>query len=125
MGYALHREVRAYLSGLSGNGASSLERLIATQIAVEADDTTRDCRRYDKRARRWMPTVTVELLAAWTGYNERTISEMLRRLSGRGLELRKVLRKDKDGVPMYAYKGHATEFHVPPLPTVVDPKPQP
>lgn len=125
MGYALRREVRAYLSNpcsfVDGKSATSLERLIALEIATEADDKTRDCRRYDRGLHRWVPTVTVEMLAAWTDSTENSVSERLRCLSGRGLDLRKVLRKDKNGGPVYAYKGRATEFYVPPLPTVEAP----
>lgn len=117
MGYSLHREVRAHLAD---SKASSLERMIALQIAIEADDQTRACQRFDKRSRRQVPTVTVNLLMRWAGVGEETVSEMLRRLSGRGLEMRRVLRKDKNGRPMYAYKGHATEFVVPPLATIQD-----
>jgi len=122
VGYALHREVRDFLVGTE---ASSLERIIAIEIAIEADDKTRNCRRWDKQTRRWIPTVTVGHLIGWTGGNERTVSEMLRRLARRGLDLRKPLGKDKDGKTMYARKGHATEFCVPPLPTITEPKPQP
>lgn len=124
MGFTLHREVRAFLtsprSRVDGKGVSKLERLIALQIASEADETTRNCRRYDKRLGRSVPTVTVELLAEWLEASEQAISVGLRQLSQRGLEFRRVLRKDANGAPMYAYKGRATEFWVPPLPTVRD-----
>ena len=123
MGYALHREVRAFLSDprsfVEGTGATAIERLIALQVALEADDKTRDCRRYDRQRQRWVPTVTVELLTMWTGRGERTVSEMLRRLGERGLELRKVMAKDRNGDPVYACKGHATEFYIPPMPIVL------
>lgn len=119
MGYTLRREVRAYLSDprsfVDGKDATSLERLIAVEIASEADDKTRNCQRYDKHLRRWVPTVTVELLTEWTGHGEATVSEMLRRLSKRGLELRKEVSKDRNGNPVYARKGRATEFYVPHL----------
>lgn len=124
MGHSLRREVRAYLtdprSFVDGKGVQSLERVIALEIASEADEETRTCRRYDKRLRRWVPTVTVDLLMDWTGKSESVISERLRRLSAHGLELRRVLRKDCNGDPMYAHKGRATEFYVPPLPTIGD-----
>jgi hypothetical protein len=119
VGYALRREVRAYLSNpqsfVDGKSATSLERLIALEVASEADDITRNCRRYDKRLRRWVPTVTVQLLTEWTDHGEATVSEMLRRLSKRGLEMRKEAGKDCNGKPVYARKGHATEFYIPPL----------
>lgn len=119
MGYALRREVRAYLSDprsfVDGRSATSLERLIAVEIASEADDISRNCQRYDKQLRRQVPTVTVELLTEWTGKGEAVISEMLRRLGKRGLELRKEAGKDRNGNPVYARKGHATEFYVPRL----------
>jgi hypothetical protein len=118
----LRREVRAYLadprSFVEGKSATSLERLIAMEIASEADDATRSCRRYDKRLRRWVPTVTVEMLAAWTDSTENSISERLRCLSGRGLDFRRELGKDKNGKTVYAYKGRATEFYVPELPVI-------
>lgn len=119
MGYTLRREVRAYLmdprSLVEGKSATSLERFIAMEIASEADDITRNCRRYDKRLRRWVPTVTVQLLTEWTGHGEATVSEMLRRLGKRGMEMRKEAGKDCNGKPVYARKGHATEFYIPPL----------
>jgi hypothetical protein len=118
----LRREVRAYLadprSFVGNKSATSLERLIALEIATEADDKTRDCRRYDKQLRRWVPTVTVEMLASWTGSGEAVVSEMLRRLGKRGLEVRKEAGKDRNGSPVYARKGHATEFYVPRLATL-------
>lgn len=122
MGHGLRREVRAYLSDprsfVDGKGVQDLERLIALEIASEADEDTRNCRRYDKRLRRVVPTVTVELLMEWTGKSESVISERLRRLSAHGLEMRRVLKKDKNDDPVYAYKGRATEFYVPPLAVV-------
>ena len=125
MGYTLHREVRAYLadprSFVDEKPVSDLERVLAMQIAIEAIDKTRNCRRYDKHLGRWVPTVTVDLLVEWTGKSEQMISVRLRSLARRGLEFRRVLRKDVNGTPMYAYRGHATEFCVPPLPTIGDP----
>jgi hypothetical protein len=122
MGYALRREVRAYLSDsrsfVDDKSATSLERLIALEIASEADDITRNCQRYDKHLGRWLPTVTVELLAMWTDSTENSVSERLRCLRVRGLEFRRVLRLDKNGGPVYAYKGRATEFCVPRLAVV-------
>jgi hypothetical protein len=119
VGFTLRREVRAYLadprSFVDGKSATSLERFIAMEIASEADDITRNCRRYEKRLRRWVPTVTVQLLTEWTDHGEATVSEMLRRLSKRGLEMRKEAGKDCNGRPVYARKGHATEFYIPPL----------
>jgi hypothetical protein len=119
MGYALRREVRAYLadprSFVDARSATSLERFIAMEIASEADDITRKCQRYDKRLRRWVPTVTVELLAEWADTTENSVSERLRCLAGRGMDFRRELGKDKNGSPVYAYKGRATEFWVPHL----------
>lgn len=122
VGHRLRREVRAYLtdprSFVDGKPVQSLERVIALEIASEADEETRSCRRYDSRLRRWIPTVTVELLMEWTGKSEAVISERLRRLNAHGLELRRVLKKDKNDDPVYAHKGRATEFYVPPLAVV-------
>jgi hypothetical protein len=121
LGYTLHREVRAYLLGLDPNadesGVTALERLIASHIALDADDETRNCRRYDQSIDAWVPTVTVELLTEWTGSAEGSVSETLRRLGKRGLELRKKAGEDRNGKPVYAHKGHATEFYVPLLAT--------
>lgn len=126
MGHRLRREVRAYLadprSFVDGKAVQSLERVIALEIASEADEVTRTCRRYDKQLRRWIPTVTFRLLTEWTGKSESVISERLRRLAAHGLELRRVLREpdpDEAGSkPLFAYRGRATEFYVPPLPRV-------
>lgn len=122
MGYALRREVRAYLSDprsfVDGKDATSLERLIAMEIASEADDKTRECRRFNKQLGRWVPTVTVDLLMEWTGSTENSVSERLRCLSARGLDFRRELGKDKNGRPVYAHKGRATEFWVPHLSVV-------
>lgn len=124
MGYALHREVHAYLddprSFLDGKPVTHPELVIAIEVAIAAVDETRNCRRFDRRLGRWVPTMTVEFLTQRARCTEQVVSVRLRQLSRRGLELRKVLRKDANGAPMYAYKGHATEFWVPPLPTVGD-----
>lgn len=61
---------------------------------------------------------------AWPGMQELArrcrltpdgVQKVLRRLAGRGIDVRVVVAKDKNGRPMYAARGHRTTYRLPSL----------
>lgn len=97
MGYLLYREIRDYAPADWTAG----ERLVALMIADDASDTTRAS---------WIRN---ELLCHRTGLRPSGVKAALQKLAGRGYEMRVSHGKDALGRPMYAVRGHRTEYLVP------------
>lgn len=122
MGYELRRMIR--------DGAppdwSPLMRLVATEIADDARDPDGAGElpwsaipvkgHWDSRGR-WR-----EGLAERCGMSERAVSRVLTDLARAGYEMRVAIGTDRSGRPVYAAKGHALRFGVPPLAPRPDPQ---
>ncbi len=119
MGYQLYRMIRA------GAPASwtPLMRLVAESIADDARDPVDSEPAdgwpwsalpiegyWDTRRDKWR-----EGLTELCGMTARAISDALTSLARDGYEMREAISTDKRGRPVYAAKGHAVRFQVPPL----------
>ncbi|SEU46463.1 hypothetical protein [Nonomuraea wenchangensis] len=127
MGVRLVGEVAAWLESPAAAELTQSERLVLLLIAERAKDTTRRMLSFrgDRRDDGTKITLT-ELLQARTGLTERGLSDTVQRLSKRGLEVRVPVGKDKNGVIMFARRGHATDYILPELPASVSlPEPPP
>lgn len=103
MGYKLYREIR----DLAPDDWTPAEFAVAQAIADNADEGTRQSFRLT------MP----ELLRRVRGINTMAgLRRVLQRLADRGFEFRVPIKTGKDGRPVYAHKGHAADFIVPPMP---------
>lgn len=85
------------------------ERLVLIAIAEKAHKDTREC---------WPG---LEKLMRHTGLTRTGLQQAFRRLSARGLEVRIAVAKDKDGRPVYAYRGKQTRYRLPELPELSPP----
>lgn len=54
------------------------------------------------------------------GVNEENFRKLLQRLAARGLDVRVPFRKDKHGNPVFAARGHAMDFRLPEMPTMLN-----
>lgn len=98
MGYRLRRELREAL----GPEISGLQRLVALEIADDANDNTR------------MSQATLDDLVRWTGAKDaKVVRTILKRLAAAGWEFRVPIDKGKDGRLLYAVPGKALKFRVP------------
>lgn len=100
MGYDLYRMLRAGMPAEWTQG----ERLVALIIADNVSDRTR-CG--------YIPN---EQLCEETGYTPKSLSDVLLRLSRHGYEMRIPHGTGKDGRPVFASRGHGTDYCVPILP---------
>ena len=106
MGYRLRRELRELL----GPEITGLQRLVALEIADDANDNTR------------MSKATLADLVRWTGAKDgKVVRTILKRLSEAGWEFRVPIDKGKDGRLLYAVPGKALTFRVPDWPEGVTP----
>ena len=99
MGFDLYRMLRAGMPPEWSQG----ERLVALIIADACSDRT------------GMGYIPNQQLCAETGYTPRSLSDVLLRLSKRGSEMRIPHGEGKDGRPVFAARGHGTEYVVPVL----------
>ncbi|MEW1846247.1 hypothetical protein AB0392_50535 [Nonomuraea angiospora] len=120
MSARLFGEVAAWLESPAADGMTQSERLVLLLIAERAKDTTRRMLsfRTDRRDDGTKITLT-ELLQARAGLTPRGLADTVQRLSKRGLEVRVPVGKDKNGVIMFARRGHATDYILPDLPASV------
>lgn len=107
MGY----ELRRWLADRLPSALSSGERLVALEIADQANDQTRKA---------YGPGL-LDLIIRRCGFADAgQIGKVLAKLGARGLELRVPMRgrdgqvlTDRNGRPMYACKGHETTYRIP------------
>lgn len=106
MGYRLRRDLREVL----GPEITGLQRLVALEIADDANDDTR------------LSKATLTDLVRWTGAKDgKVVRTILKRLSEAGWEFRVPIDKGKDGRLLYAVPGKALTFRVPDWPQGVTP----
>jgi hypothetical protein len=77
------------------------ERLVALIIADACSDRT------------GTGYIANEQLCTETGYTQKSLSDVLRRLSRHGYEMRVPHGLGKDGRPVFAARGHGTDYRVP------------
>lgn len=106
MGY----ELRRWLADRLPAEISSGERLVALEIADQANEQTR--RAYGKSL--------LQTIARRTGYaNEKQVRKVVIRLARNKVELRVPISRngspvmDKNGRPVFAYEGHETTYRIP------------
>lgn len=97
MGYKLRRDLRVAL----GPKISGLMRIVALEIADDANDNTRES------------MVPLDVLASWCGAEETSVREALKRLGKAGWELRVPIGRGKDGRVLYAVPGMRMTYRVP------------
>ncbi|MZE53785.1 hypothetical protein GTY86_35725 [Streptomyces sp. SID5770] len=97
MGYKLRRDLRVAL----GPKISGLMRIVALEIADDANDNTRES------------MVPLDVLACWCGAEEASVREALKRLGKAGWELRVPIGRGKDGRVLYAVPGMRMTYRVP------------
>lgn len=100
MGHDLYRMLRM---GMPADWTPG-ERLVALIIADSCYDRTQTGR------------ISLDQLCHETGYTANSVSSILLKLSRRGYEMRVEKGTGKDGRPVFATRGHATDFQVPILP---------
>jgi hypothetical protein len=99
VGYKLRRWLALNLP----DGVSSGERLVALEIADQADDETR-------RA----TGVQLDDVVRRTGFaNTKQVGKVLGKLAANGVEMRVAVGKREDGSPVFAYEGRRTMYRVP------------
>ncbi|MGW4639588.1 hypothetical protein ACWEN6_13720 [Sphaerisporangium sp. NPDC004334] len=113
-------EVAAWLGTPAAKGLTSAERNVLLLIAERAKDDTRRMLSFrgDRRDDGSKITLT-ELLQERSGLGERGLSDTVQRLARRGLEVRVSIGVDSLGRTVYARKGHATDYVLPPLPASI------
>lgn len=97
VGFRLYREVLDFAPA----GITSGELVIALVIADDARDGTRQS---------WIP---FELLCMKARQQPSTVRSNLAKLGARGFEFRVSHGYGKDGRPVFAARGHRTDYHVP------------
>ncbi len=110
MGYMLYREVK---QGAPPEWNTTM-RLVALAIADEANEKTRRTIGFQiegywpRHKRAWR-----DGLCEVTGLKPDSVTKALRALAEAGYEMRVSIGTDKNGRPVYAAKGHATDYQVP------------
>src|SRR5262249_45808109 len=99
MGFDLYRMLRAGMPNEWTQG----ERLVALIIADACNDRTR------------LGYISNQQLCAETGYTQVGLRRVFQRLSEHGYEMRVSHGIGSDGRPVFAARGHATDYHVPTL----------
>lgn len=97
MGYKLYREIRDF----APDDLTSGELAVALMIADDANDRTR---------RSWIP---LPLLCQRARLKPSSVRAALAKLAARGYEFRVIHGYGTDGRPVFAAKGHATDYVVP------------
>ena len=100
MGHDLYRMLRM---GMPADWTPG-ERLVALIIADACYDRSQTGR------------ISIEQLCEETGYTRNNVSSILLKLSRHGYEMRVEKGTGNDGRPVFATRGHATDFQVPILP---------
>src|SRR5262245_19370969 len=102
------------------------DRLVLFIIAERSNKTTR--RMLWHRGDRWYDGTKITLTATLqmrTGLGERGLGDALQRLAKRGVEVRVQIDTDSVGRPVFARRGHAVDYWLPPLPASVELPPAP
>ncbi|MDG4832402.1 hypothetical protein O7627_24285 [Solwaraspora sp. WMMD1047] len=84
---------------------TAAERLVLVAIAERARTATRECD---------LDTATLERRTG--GLDPSNVRAALRRLAGRGIEVRVSLGTDRTGRPVYAFRGQVPRYRLPSLP---------
>lgn len=97
MGFKLYHEVSDF-----GPASWTVEqRMVAVVIALDANDQTRKSQ------------ISQGKLLCKTGLSVAGLKRALQKLAESGYDFRVAVKDDKNGNPVYAYRGHATDYLVP------------
>ncbi|MFF0770945.1 hypothetical protein ACFYUK_18820 [Nonomuraea wenchangensis] len=126
MAESLVGEVAAWLGTPAAQGMPASDRLVLMIIAERSNKTSRRMlwHRGDRRDDGTKITLT-ETLQIRTGLGARGLGDALQRLAARGIEVRVQIDTDSLGRPVFARRGHAVDYHLPPLPASVELPPAP
>lgn len=109
-------EVAAWLCTPAATGMTLGERTVLLTIAERVNE--KDPERRMLRHRTDEATL-FERLCLVTGIDRAGMTEVLKKLAKRDLEVRIEVRKTEAGKPIFAYRGHSMEFQLPVLPASV------
>lgn len=121
MAESLVGEVASWLATPAARDLTAAERLVLLIIAERAHKHSRRfwVHRGDVRDDGTAITPT-ETIAMRVGVTTDGLTKILRRLSDRGLEVRVPRGVRKNGAPIFAVRGRATDYQVPELPASIE-----
>ncbi|MEU7855200.1 hypothetical protein [Nonomuraea sp. NPDC049141] len=121
MAESLVGEVASWLATPAARDLTAAERLVLMVIAERAHKQTRRFWVHKGDVRDDGTAITpTETIAMRVGVTTDGLTKILRRLSDRGLEVRVPRGVRKNGAPVFAVRGRATDYHVPDLPASVE-----
>src|SRR5437879_4337068 len=107
-------EVAEWLRTPAAAGLTAAERVVLLVIAERANETTRKVWRHK------IDDVSAsERIREVAGMSKQNLTKVFNRLAARGLEVRVQVGTTDAGKPVFAHKGHATDFRLPELPASV------
>lgn len=107
-------EVAEWLRSPAAAGLTLAERAVLLIIAERAHEKTRQMWRYKTD-----DVTSFEYICQVTGMDRGGLTKALRKLAARDLEVRVPLDFDRNGKPVFAYRGAAMKFALPELPASV------
>ncbi|MFG2076942.1 hypothetical protein [Nonomuraea maritima] len=114
-------EVAAWLATPAAKELTAAERLV---LLIIAERTWKDTRRFRVHAiDKWDDGTSItatETIAMRAGVTVDGLTKVLRRLAEHGVEVRVPIGKRRDGSPVFAVRGRATDYRIPELPASVE-----
>lgn len=107
-------EVAEWLRTPAAGGLTVAERMVLVTIAERANEKTRMMWRH-----RTDDVSPSERIREVVGVSRQNLTKVFNRLAERGLEVRAQVGTTDAGKPVFAHKGHATDFRLPDLPASV------
>lgn len=107
-------EVAEWLRTPAAGGLTVAERMVLVTIAERANEKTRMMWRH-----RSDDVSLSERIREVVGVSRQNLTKVFNRLAERGLEVRVQVGTTDAGKPVFAHKGHATDFRLPDLPASV------
>ncbi|MEV4806806.1 hypothetical protein AB0K18_43000 [Nonomuraea sp. NPDC049421] len=120
MAESLVGEVAAWLGTPIAQGLTDKERVVLFVVAERCHRRTR--RMLWHRGDRFAdgsPMTLSDLICERAGMTARTLTDVCQRLAGRGVEVRVEIGRDSLGRPVFAHRGRAVDYWLPPLPPSV------
>lgn len=114
MAESLVGEVCAWLDTPAAKGMTTAERLVLVVVAERSNKLTRQMWAYKGDGK----TLT-DVIAGRVGVEPDSLTKVFRRLAARGLEVRVPIAENSKGEPVFAVRGHASDYVLPELPASV------
>ena len=108
-------EVAEWLRSPAAEGMTLAERTVLLIVAERSNEKTREMWRYKTDE-----ATSFEYICQVAGIDRSGLTKALRKLAVRGFEVRVPLDFDRNGRPIFAFKGAAMKFALPPLPPSVE-----